>query len=243
MEQAQRFKKVFEEAQSNSSAGTPSSETVKAGTDAAQKVSDVKVEPKSQETKSLAEQFKPKEGSWECQGCFNRNDANALVCPSCETAKPGTSSVASTQATSSTLSAFSFSGNGFSFSLPPKSTTVSGPVFGGQASTGTGFGGFSFSLPTPSTTETKAQSANVSVSSQNEEEYEEEENDTHFEPVIPLPDKIEVKTGEEDEETLYCHRSKLLRLHDKEWKERGVGDVKILRHAATGKVRLVAYCC
>ena len=33
----------------------------------------------------------------------------------------------------------------------------------------------------------------------------------HFEPIIPLPDKIDVKTGEEDEEVLFSHRAKLYR--------------------------------
>ena len=214
----------------------PSCETIKPGTAAVvQKVSGVKVETKTPANKSLAELFKPKEGSWECQGCLCRNDGKVSVCPSCEAAKPGT--VASTAAPTTASSAFSFSGKGFSFT-PKSSSATSAPIFGGQASTGMGFGGFSFSSPTPAPTAVKTQSPNASV---NENEYyEEEENaDIHFEPVIPLPDKIEVKTGEEDEEVLYCHRSKLLRLHDGEWKERGVGDIKILRHTATGKVRLV----
>ena len=48
----------------------------------------------------------------------------------------------------------------------------------------------------------------------------------HFEPIIPLPDKIHVKIGEEDEEAMFSHRAKLYRFvaDDKQWKERGVGD-------------------
>ncbi len=38
---------------------------------------------------NLFDKFKPKEGSWECGGCMCRNDATVIVCPSCETAKPG----------------------------------------------------------------------------------------------------------------------------------------------------------
>ncbi|OXB51045.1 hypothetical protein ASZ78_013621, partial [Callipepla squamata] len=60
-------------------------------------------------------------------------------------------------------------------------------------------------------------------------------------PVVPLPDKIEVKTGEEDEEEFFCNRAKLFRFdaESKEWKERGVGNVKILKHKASGKFRLL----
>ncbi|KFB38061.1 AGAP002982-PA-like protein [Anopheles sinensis] len=67
----------------------------------------------------------------------------------------------------------------------------------------------------------------------------EEENNTYFAPVIPLPDKVEVKTGEEDEDILYAHRAKLYRFVSSEWKERGIGDVKILKHKETGKLRVV----
>lgn len=69
--------------------------------------------------------------------------------------------------------------------------------------------------------------------------YQEEENNTYFAPVISLPDKIDVKTGEENEELLYVHRAKLYRFVDGEWKERGLGDVKILRHKQTKKLRVV----
>lgn len=66
---------------------------------------------------------------------------------------------------------------------------------------------------------------------------EEECDNIYFKPVIPLPDKVEVKTGEEEEEVLYCHRAKLFRFVSGEWKERGIGDVKILRHPSTSKLR------
>ncbi|XP_012274477.1 E3 SUMO-protein ligase RanBP2 [Orussus abietinus] len=73
-----------------------------------------------------------------------------------------------------------------------------------------------------------------------EEEVVESE-DVYFPPVIPLPDKVDVKTGEEDEEVLYTHRAKLFRYDsgNKEWKERGMGDIKLLKHTKTGKLRLV----
>lgn len=63
----------------------------------------------------------------------------------------------------------------------------------------------------------------------------------HFEPVIKLETQVAVKTFEEDEHVLFKMRAKLFR-HDKtagEWKERGTGDVKLLQHKKTKKVRLV----
>lgn len=51
--------------------------------------------------------------------------------------------------------------------------------------------------------------------------------------------QIEVKTGEEDEDLLYIHRAKLYRFMDGEWKERGLGNVKILRHKENKKLRVV----
>lgn len=66
---------------------------------------------------------------------------------------------------------------------------------------------------------------------------EEEEDNIYFKPVIPLPDKVEVKTGEEEEDVLYCHRAKLFRFVNSEWKERGLGDIKILKRKDNGKLR------
>uniref|UniRef100_A0A673XRX8 E3 SUMO-protein ligase RanBP2 n=1 Tax=Salmo trutta TaxID=8032 RepID=A0A673XRX8_SALTR len=70
---------------------------------------------------------------------------------------------------------------------------------------------------------------------------EEDEDGPHFEPIVPLPDKVDVKTGEEEEEEMFCNRAKLFRFdaETKEWKERGIGLVKILKHSRSGKVRLL----
>ena len=59
-----------------------------------------------------------------------------------------------------------------------------------------------------------------------------------FVPVIPLPAEVAVTTGEEDETTLFSARAKLFRFADKEWKERGIGNVKLLKNQE-GKVRLL----
>jgi len=69
----------------------------------------------------------------------------------------------------------------------------------------------------------------------------EEEVDVHFEPVIKLTEQVDTKTHEEDEDVLFKMRAKLFRFDadSTEWKERGTGDVRLLGHKETKKVRLV----
>lgn len=65
--------------------------------------------------------------------------------------------------------------------------------------------------------------------SQNDAENTNEENyDPHYDPIISLPDEIQVSTGEEDEEKLFGERAKLYRYDakTKEWKERGLLKIK-----------------
>ena len=68
----------------------------------------------------------------------------------------------------------------------------------------------------------------------------EAEVDINFKPIVTL-DEVEVKTGEEDDECLFSHRAKLYRFDAdlRQWKERGLGDMKILKNTATGKSRVV----
>ena len=70
---------------------------------------------------------------------------------------------------------------------------------------------------------------------------EEEERDAYpdFKPIIPLPEEVPVHTGEENEIVLFNQRSRLFRLVDGEWKERGVGEMKLLHDPSTNKVRLL----
>lgn len=49
----------------------------------------------------------------------------------------------------------------------------------------------------------------------------------------------EVETGEENEEEIYSQRSKLYRFKDGEWKERGLGDAKLLKHKVSGEIRFM----
>ncbi|KAK9273430.1 hypothetical protein L1049_018240 [Liquidambar formosana] len=69
---------------------------------------------------------------------------------------------------------------------------------------------------------------------------EDEDTGAQVEPIVKLQE-VSVTTGEEDEAALLDLKAKLYRF-DKEgnqWKERGVGTVKLLKHKDTQKVRLV----
>ncbi|XP_065831195.1 ran-specific GTPase-activating protein-like [Oscarella lobularis] len=85
-----------------------------------------------------------------------------------------------------------------------------------------------------------AEATLVERSHQPEEETQNPE--PHFEPLVHLAD-VEVKTLEEDENEIFKIRAKLYRYTTEseagEWKERGVGEVKILKHKQTNKFRLV----
>jgi len=79
-----------------------------------------------------------------------------------------------------------------------------------------------------------------------EEEHHEESTAT-FDPVVKL-EEVEVKSGEEDEEILYNVRAKLFIYGEtmldvgtgkKSWRERGIGEVKLLRHKEHQRVRLL----
>lgn len=63
----------------------------------------------------------------------------------------------------------------------------------------------------------------------------------HFEPVVRLTEKVETKTNEEAEEQTFKMRAKLFKFDrdSREWKERGTGDVRLLKHRENGKTRLV----
>jgi len=66
--------------------------------------------------------------------------------------------------------------------------------------------------------------------------------DPHFEPIVHLP-AVQTKTLEEDEQEMLKLRAKLFRYdaagEPREWKERGTGDVKILKHNILGTCRVL----
>ena len=59
-------------------------------------------------------------------------------------------------------------------------------------------------------------------------------------PIVKL-EKVAVSTSEEDEDSILDLKVKLYRFDEEgnQWKERGAGIVKLLKHKESGKVRLV----
>lgn len=140
---------------------------------------------------------------------------------------------------------------GFSFGSPSTNNVSATTTPVAEAKTdkpnlGSIFSGIGKQSTTPTTVASQSiqkveSAANTSVAS-----HKEDEDDyvptAHFEPVIELPDLIDVKTGEENETILFEHRAKLLRFvkESKEWKERGLGNMKILVNKNDpNKVRLL----
>ncbi|XP_031560846.1 ran-specific GTPase-activating protein-like [Actinia tenebrosa] len=64
----------------------------------------------------------------------------------------------------------------------------------------------------------------------------------HFEPIVSLP-KVEIKSLEENEEEIFQMRAKLYRYdkngEESEWKERGVGVIRILKHTDKNTYRIL----
>ncbi|XP_030766010.1 E3 SUMO-protein ligase RanBP2 [Sitophilus oryzae] len=212
----------------------------------------------------FGDSFKPKSGTWECKTCYIRNEPSSQYCLSCETPKDDTVPkketapkgvnletpglkfnfgvpTTSTPATVSTSTSLSTPKSTFSFGSTLATTTE--PVSEKSASESKSQQGFVFGSPHKHDFEFKPRSPRRISSGQGDESdgsyMEEEEANVYFKPVVPLPDKIDVKTGEENEEVLYCHRAKLFRFSAGEWKERGLGDVKILKDNVSGKLRVV----
>ena len=80
-----------------------------------------------------------------------------------------------------------------------------------------------------------------------EEASPEAESTAEFTPVVQL-EEVEVKTHEEEEEVTFKMRSKLFRFTEtllnkgsgkKEWIERGVGEMKLLKHRESSMIRVL----
>ncbi len=93
----------------------------------------------------------------------------------------------------------------------------------------------------PSTSLPAKQETHADDNGDDEGEGDSYEPDTSsFTPIVKLS-AVEVKTGEEDENVLFCERAKLYRFDPatNQMKERGIGDMKILQHKTTNICRIV----
>jgi len=107
-------------------------------------------------------------------------------------------------------------------------------LFEGDASfTWAGSGAQLFSTQMPQQSDDADQAANDSHDEGQDDDGYSADN-IHFEPIVQLPECVDLKTGEEDEEELYRQRAKLYRYDNNAWKERGTGDMKILKNLVTG---------
>lgn len=122
--------------------------------------------------------------------------------------------------------------NGAAEEAKPSSPT---PIFGAASTfgAGSGFAGF---------TGVKAESATAAAEEGDEggDEGAEEECKAEFKPIVQL-EEVEVKSGEEEETALFDSKSKLYRFDNEnnEWKERGVGQAKVLEHKENKRIRFL----
>jgi E3 SUMO-protein ligase RanBP2 len=85
-----------------------------------------------------------------------------------------------------------------------------------------------FGAPSTSNKEAAGDEGDENENHENPEEYEPQ---VDFKPLVKLQE-VEVKTGEENEDALFKQRCKLYRFETqtKEWKEKGTGEIKLLKH-------------
>ncbi|KAI2638288.1 hypothetical protein GGS21DRAFT_488999 [Xylaria nigripes] len=87
----------------------------------------------------------------------------------------------------------------------------------------------------------KAQREAAAAAKGDDEDQVPESDDVNFEPVHRLTEQVEVITHEESEEQVFSMRCKMFRFvqESREWKERGTGPLRLLKHKENGKIRLV----
>lgn len=115
------------------------------------------------------------------------------------------------------------------------------------------FGGaskpFSFGSSAPSSTfnftlnKDKPAETNTDSGAGDDDKVPEEEVEGNFKPVVQLTEKIEDKTGEENEDNLYTKRSKLMLFNpankEQPYESKGLGELKVLQDKETKKSRIL----
>ncbi|KAM6179533.1 ranBP2-like and GRIP domain-containing protein 4 [Erethizon dorsatum] len=130
----------------------------------------------------------------------------------------------------------------FTFADLAKSTSGEGFQFGKKDPNFKGFSGAGEKLFSSQSSKTSEKASTCADVEKDDDAYKTEDNDDiHFEPVVQMPEKVELVTGEEDEKVLYSQRVKLFRFDAEisQWKERGLGNLKILKNEVNGKLRML----
>ncbi|XP_071799079.1 uncharacterized protein [Asterias amurensis] len=164
-------------------------------------------------TEELIAKYQPKPGSWQCDCCWLNNEETALTCISCTAPKPGAATPLATQ----------------QLSTLPKLSGASRQNDSLPSSGISGAKGFAFAK------------AGAQLFGSGGDNYAggDKKQDPNYDPIIPK--LVDTTTGEEDEEIMYKQRARLYR-YAKElnvWKERGIGEVKLMRHKDNGGLRLL----
>ncbi|XP_019643944.1 PREDICTED: E3 SUMO-protein ligase RanBP2-like isoform X2 [Branchiostoma belcheri] len=172
------------------------------------------------------------------------------------TAETGTKPLTFADALKQKATDFALGGQDSTSSTAPPGTQLGGTSTSDTSVTSLSFqemanqaGGFKFTfspekiVPASKTSAKSPLKSPIRSPTKDDGEYYESDGgeDIHFEPIVKLPEKIELKTGEEDEEQLFKYRAKLFRwdTDSGQWKERGIGDIKILRHKTTDRCRVL----
>jgi len=94
----------------------------------------------------------------------------------------------------------------------------------------------------PAATEGASEEGEKAAELTDEQAKEEAERDAgvYFEPVVRL-ETVKTSSNEEDEDAIFKMRAKLFRFDSaaNEWKERGLGDVRLMEHKETHKIRIL----
>lgn len=115
----------------------------------------------------------------------------------------------------------------------------SGTTFGAGGGFGAFGGGGGFGA-VPAAAVAKPEEEGEEAGAADEEGAPEEECQAEFKPIVQL-EEVEKSTGEESEDVLLELKSKLYRFDNScnEWKERGIGQAKLLQHKENKKVRML----
>ena len=67
----------------------------------------------------------------------------------------------------------------------------------------------------------------------------EEEANIHFKPIVTLPENYQYESKEKEGDVVFSEKAKLYRFDNGQWKERGMGHMKMIKYSETGQTHLL----